>query len=185
MRHLKVTGVTRTLQAETENTAYLIKEDQARGQGDLKHAYDGVQQWAVEVVLMRMGVPDEYVRYQTKLTVQTRIAVTAPFRVTEKFRRASELPQGGTHSCALWNGFIDIMAEMQYGMAVEKGVMVEDEWGKEWELPTQLFTDDAHHCAYGSRCVEGPEERFEIATLWTAFLGIEHRATKFNAVVGR
>jgi hypothetical protein len=39
--------------------AYLRKEDQARGQGDLKHAYDGVQQWAVEVVLMRMGVPEE------------------------------------------------------------------------------------------------------------------------------
>ena len=46
------------------------REDQARGQGDLKHAY--------EVVLMRMGVPDEYVRYQTKLTVQTRTAVTTP-----------------------------------------------------------------------------------------------------------
>jgi len=24
-------------------------------------------------------------------------------------------------------------------MAKEKGVMVEDEWGKEWELLTQLF----------------------------------------------
>ena len=59
--------------------AYLNKEDQARGQGDLKHAYDGVQQWAVEVVLMRMGVPDDYVRYQTKLTVQTRTAVITPF----------------------------------------------------------------------------------------------------------
>jgi hypothetical protein len=40
--------------------AYLKKEDQARGQGDLKHAYDGVQQWAVEVVLMGMGVPEGY-----------------------------------------------------------------------------------------------------------------------------
>ena len=29
--------------------AYLNKEDQARGRSDLKHAYDGVQQWAVEV----------------------------------------------------------------------------------------------------------------------------------------
>ena len=28
--------------------AYLNKEDQARDQGDLKHAYDGVQQWVVE-----------------------------------------------------------------------------------------------------------------------------------------
>ena len=28
--------------------AYLKKEDHARGQMDLKHAYDGVQQWAVE-----------------------------------------------------------------------------------------------------------------------------------------
>ena len=45
-------------------------------------------------------------------------------------RRASGLPQGGTHSCALWNGFIDIMAEMQHEMAQEKGVMVEDEWGR-------------------------------------------------------
>ena len=31
--------------------AYPKKEDQARGQRDLKHAYDGLQQWAVEVVL--------------------------------------------------------------------------------------------------------------------------------------
>ena len=92
--------------------AYLNREDQARGQGDLKHSYDGVWQSAVKVVLMRMGVPDEYVRYQTKLTVQTRTAVTTPFGVTEKLRRASGLPQGGTHNCALWNGFIDIMAEM-------------------------------------------------------------------------
>ena len=29
------------------------------------------------------------------------------------------------------------------------------------------------------------EERFEIATLWFVFFGIEHRATKCNAVVGR
>ena len=58
-------------------------------------------------LLMRMGMPDEYVEYQTKLTVQTRTAVITPFGVTEKSRRASGLPQGGTHSCALWNGFID------------------------------------------------------------------------------
>ena len=77
------------------------------------------------------------------------------------------------------------MAEMQHGMAVEKGVMVEAEWGKECELLTQLFADDAHHCASGSRCVEGLEERFEIATRWSAFWGMEHRAPKCNAVVGR
>ena len=135
--------------------------------------------------MMRMGVPEEYVQYQTKLAVLTRTSVITPFGVTEKFRRASGLPQGGTHSCALWNGFIDIMAEMQHEMAQEKGVMVEDEWGKEWELLTQLFADDAHHCASGPRCVEGLEERFEIATLWSAFFGMEHRATKCNAVVGR
>ena len=109
-------------------------------------AYDGVQQWAVEVVLMRMGVPEEYVRYQAKLALLTRTAVITPFGVTEKFRRASGLPQGGTHSCALWNGFIDIMAEMQHEMAKEREVMVEDEWGKEWELLTQLFADDAQLC---------------------------------------
>ena len=165
--------------------AYLRKEDQARGQGDLKHAYDGVQPWAVELVLLRLGVPKEFVKYQSKLSACTRTAVITPFEVTEKFRRASGLPQGGTHSCALWNGFIDIMAEMQHGMADKNGVLVEDEWGKEWELITQLFADDAHHCAAGKDCVEGLEERFMIATLWSAFFGMEHRATKCNAVVGR
>ena len=60
-----------------------------------------------------------------------------------------------------------------------------DEWGKEWELLIQLFADDAHHCASGSNCVKGLEERFEIATLWFAFFGVEHRATKCTAVVGR
>ena len=29
------------------------------------------------------------------------------------------------------------MAEMQHEMAQEKGVMVEDEWGREWELLTK------------------------------------------------
>ena len=117
--------------------AYMRKEDQVRGQGDLKHAYDGVQQWAVEVVLMRMGVSEEYVQYHAKLAMLTRTAVITQLGVTEKFRRASGLPQGGTHSCALWNGFIDIMAEMQHEISEEKGVMVEDEWRKEWELLTQ------------------------------------------------
>ena len=72
-----------------------------------------------------------------------------------EIQKASGLPQGGTHSSALWNGFIDIMAEMQHEMAREKGVRVEDEWGKEWELLTQLFADDAHHCASGTNCVKG------------------------------
>ena len=74
---------------------------------------------------------------------------------------------------------------MQHEMAKEKGVMAEDEWGKEWELLTQLYADDAHHCASGSGCVEGLEERFEVATLWSAFFGVEHRTTKCNATVGR
>ena len=77
------------------------------------------------------------------------------------------------------------MAEMQHGMAVERRVMVEDEWGKEWEVLTQIFADDAHHCVSGSRCGEGLEERFDIATLWSAFFGMEHRATTYNAEVGR
>ena len=88
-----------------------------------------------------------------------------PFGVMERSRRTARLPQGGIHSGALLNGFIDIMAEMQHGMADERGVMVEGEWDKEWELLTRLFADDAHHCASGSRCVEGPEEMLEIATL--------------------
>ena len=46
--------------------ACLQKEGHARGQGDLKHAYDGVHQWAVEVVLRRMGVPEEYDLYSTR-----------------------------------------------------------------------------------------------------------------------
>ena len=28
-------------------------------------------------------------------------------------------------------------------------------------------------------------ERFGVATLWSAFFGVEHRATKCNAAVGR
>ena len=55
------------LSSLTDDRAYLKKEDQTRRQGDLKHAYDGVQQWTVEVVLMRMGIPEEYVQYQAKL----------------------------------------------------------------------------------------------------------------------
>ena len=70
--------------------AHLNKEDQARGQSDLKHAYDGVQKWAVEVVLMRMGVLDEYVRYQTKLTIHTRTAVVTPLGL----QRSSEGHRG-------------------------------------------------------------------------------------------
>ena len=73
------------------------------------------------------------------------------------------------------------MGEMQHGMAKEKGVMVEDEWGKEWQLLTQLFADDAHHCASGECCVEGLEERFErdhdsntvVSILWDGAQGFE------------
>ena len=72
--------------------AYLKKEDQARGQGDLKHAHDGVQQCAVEVAMRKMGVPEEYVQYRAKLAVLTRTAVTTSFGLTKKFRRASGLP---------------------------------------------------------------------------------------------
>ena len=100
--------------------AYGRKEDQARGQGDLKHAYDGVQPWAIELVLQRMGVPVEYVAHQAELVRRTRTAVITPFGVTDRFKRASGLPQGGTHSCALWNAFIDLMAEMQEGMIMTR-----------------------------------------------------------------
>ena len=81
--------------------------------------------------------------------------MNTPFGVAEKSRRASRLPQGGTHSCALWNGSSDIMAEMRHEMARQKGAMVEDEWGKEWELLAQLFANDAYHCASGTNCVKG------------------------------
>ena len=53
------------------------------------------------------------------------------------------------------------------------------------ELLTQLFADDAHHCVSGTDCVKGLEERFEIATPWSAFFGMEHRATRCNGAVGR
>ena len=101
-------------------------------------------------VAKKDGIPEEYVQYYAKVAVLTRTAVFTPSGVTEEFRRASGLPQGGTHSCAMWNGFIDVMAEMQHEMARQKGVMVEDEW----ELLTQLFTDDSHHCASGTNCVK-------------------------------
>ena len=63
--------------------------------------------------------------------------------------------------------------------------MVEDEWAKECEPLAQLFADGTHHCASGADCVKGLDERFEIAIVWSAFFGMEHRATKCNAMVGR
>ena len=87
----------------------------------MEYAYNGVQQWAVEVVLRRMWVSEEYVQYQSKLVVLTRTDVITPSGVTEKSRRASGLPRSGTHSCALWNGSIVTMAEMQHEMSKEKG----------------------------------------------------------------
>ena len=78
-----------------------------------------------------MGVSEEYVQCQTRLAAITRTAVITPFGVTEKFRRASWLPQGGIHSCALSNDFGDITAAMQHEMSREKGVMVDDEMGEE------------------------------------------------------
>ena len=69
---------------------------------------------------------NNYVQYQTKLTVQTRTAVITPFGVTGNFRRAPGLYHKEAHTAVqvLWNGFVDIMAEMQHGMADERGVMV-------------------------------------------------------------
>ena len=49
----------------------------------MKHACDGVEQWALEVVLTRMGMPEEYVQYQAKLTMLTRTSVITPFGVTD------------------------------------------------------------------------------------------------------
>ena len=53
------------------------------------------------------------------------------------------------------------------------------------ELLVQLFADDTHHCAAGKRCVEGLEERFEIAELWASFFGMVHRVSKCSANVGK
>ena len=69
------------------------------------------------VILRIIWVPEGYVQYKTKLAMLTRAAVITPFGATEKFRGVLGLSQVGTHFCALWNGFIDIKAEMQYGMA--------------------------------------------------------------------
>ncbi len=165
--------------------AYQNKEDQARGQGDLKHAYDGVFMWAVELFLGRAGLPRRYVAYVAKLIRETMTAVITPFGNTERFRRGAGLPQGGPQSCGEWNAFIDIMASMQRGMAKEGGVRLEGEWGQVVELLVQLFADDTHHCAAGVRCLQGLEERFGIAALWATFFGAEHRPEKCNAVIGK
>ena len=47
------------------------------------------------------------------------------------------------------------MAGIQHEVAHEKGGMVEDELGKEWEMQTQLFADDAHHCPRKVDCTFG------------------------------
>jgi hypothetical protein len=109
--------------------AYQAKEDQARGQGDLEHAYDSAFQWAVELTLMRLGVGEEYVEYVAELIRTSKTAVITPFGLTEWFQRAAGLPQGGPQSCAEWNALIDVMAEMQTGLATEQGVRISDAWG--------------------------------------------------------
>ncbi len=38
-----------------------MREDQARGQYDLEHAFDGVYAWVVEVVLMMKGLGEDYI----------------------------------------------------------------------------------------------------------------------------
>ena len=78
--------------------AYQAKEDQARGQGDLEHAYDSAFQWAVELALMRLGVSPEYVEYVAELIRTSTTAVITPFGLTDWFPRAAGLPQSGMRS---------------------------------------------------------------------------------------
>ena len=165
--------------------AYQYKEDQARGQGDLEHAYDSVFQWAVELTMLRMGLPADYVEYLAVLMREARTATITPFGLTDWIRRAAGLAQGGPHSCAQWNALIDVMAEMQRGLARADGVKLVDAHGKVMELLVQLYADDAHHCASGQMCVEGLEERFETAALWGAFFGLVNRVSKCGASVAR
>jgi hypothetical protein len=71
--------------------AYQYKEDQARGQGDLEHAYDSVFQWAVELTMMRLGLSTDYVEYLAVLMRESRTATITPFGMTDWVRRAAGL----------------------------------------------------------------------------------------------
>ena len=83
------------------------------------------------LLLMRMGVPEEYVQHQTKLATLTRTEPCGhPIWGYRGAQEGSMFATGGTHSCALWGGLIDIMAEMQHGMAKEEGVVMVGEWGR-------------------------------------------------------
>lgn len=71
--------------------AYKYKIDQARGQGDLKRAFDGVFPWVVELILLRLGVSAEFVDYQMELIRQTNTAVGG--------RHCSGNPEGSCVGC--------------------------------------------------------------------------------------
>jgi hypothetical protein len=165
--------------------AYRVKEDQARGQYDLQHAFDGVYWWAVEMVLMIKGLEDDYLDYQAKLIRDTETAVITPFGITEFFRRLAGLPQGGTHSPALFNGFMVIMPKMQKALAIEKGACIPDQYGNMIELLVQIYCDDSHKSSGGPNCVVGLEEWFRIAALWGSFFGMVHKVSKCSAAVAR
>jgi hypothetical protein len=62
--------------------------------------------------------------------------------------------------------------------------MVPDQWGRLIELTVQIFCDDGHYSSSGSRARQGLEERFRIAALFCAFIGMEHRPDKCNAALG-
>lgn len=163
---------------------YRSKVDQAKGQGDLRRAYDSVYQWVVESALLRLGLPEEFVRYEADLMRDKETRLITAFGLTSAFRRAAGLPQGGTESCQQFNAVMDMLACAQEAMATERGVVIPDEWGAAVELHLGMFCDDTHYGAAGERCVAGLEERFRIAALWSAFLGMEHRPDKCNATVG-
>ena len=136
------------------------------------------------MVQLRMGLPGEYVEYTAKLAAGKQTAVITPFGITERFRRAAGLPQGGTESCALFDGVMDILADMQDRMSTEQGALLPDQFGELFESLAQIFCDDAHYSSSGERNKEGLEERFRIAALFCAFTGMKHRATKSNAALG-
>jgi hypothetical protein len=161
------------------------KTDQARGQGDLKRAYDSVFQWFLESALLRAGLPKEFVRQEAALMLAKLTKLITAFGLTESLKRAAGLPQGGTESCAQFNAVMDVLACMMEDLSTELGVMLPDQWGRMTEELLGMFCDDTHYGSSGPRCKEGLEERFEIATLWGAFCGMIRRAEKGNAIIGR
>lgn len=124
--------------------SWRTKVSHGRAQGDLKHAYDQVQHWMVELAQLRLGVPMAHVEHDivARLTQGKLTAVITPFDLSEWFRRGSGLPQGAPESCPLFDAVMDMLADMQDAMCREQGAFMPDQCVLWMQTSHRLYPSD-------------------------------------------